>query len=165
MIYEKAPFCTWCRLEPLGTLCDNHAVGVWLTCSVRLNCRRLGRFGDTIRWVGIETVARMGRSGDTMFCGLACVLHTDAGQCRSGRSAIPCGGCAGCSGDYPAGLPAVRTPSAIPSVWVGVHPKLCWTLRAAKHLTCLRDAPGDSLLAFGLLLVWVSGWGWLWFRP
>ena len=163
----------------------------------------------------------MGRSGDTMFCGSACVLHTDAGQCRSGRSAIPCGGCAGCSGDYRAGLPAVGTPSAtpsdwvrvellhrwgapaapwsvivcilhtgaglcrsgrsatpcsgcagcsgderaglpavgtpsaIPSVWVGVHPKLCWTLRAAKHFTCLRDAPGDSLLAFGLLLVWV----------
>ena len=41
--------------------------------------------------------AQMGRSGDTMVCGLACVLHTGAGQCRSGRSAIPCGGCAGCS--------------------------------------------------------------------
>ena len=155
MICEKAPFCTWCRLEPLGTPCDTMRWVCGLTCSVRLNCRRLRRFGDTIRWVGIETVARMGRSDDTMFCGLACVLHTDAGQCRSGRSAIPCGGCAGCSGDYRAGLPAVGTPSAIPSVWVGVHPKLCWTLRAAKHFTCLRDAPGDSLLAFGLLLVWV----------
>ena len=29
-----------------------------------------------------------------------------------------------------AGLPTVGTPSAMPSVWVGVHPELCWTLRA-----------------------------------
>ena len=118
------------------------------------------------------------------------------------------------------GLPAVGTPSATPSVWVGVGllhrwgaraapwsvgclhlthgcrsrplgtlcdtmrwvcwlfvgspgwsaggrdafgdtirpgqctPEVCWTFRAAKCFTCLRDASGDSLLTFGLLLVW-----------
>ena len=62
----------------------------------------------------------MGRSGDTMFCGLACVLHTGAGQCRSGRSAIPCGGCAGRSWELPGWVAGGRDASAMPSVWVGV---------------------------------------------
>ena len=33
-------------------------------------------------------------------------------------------------------------------------PEVCWTFRAAKCFTCLREALGDSLLTFGLLLVW-----------
>ena len=49
-----------------------------------------------------------------------CILHTGAGLGRSGRSATPCGVCAGCSWDDRAGLPAVGTPSATPSNWVRV---------------------------------------------
>ena len=37
-------------------------------------------------------VALLGRSGETMVCGRACVLHTGVGRYRSGRFAIPCGG-------------------------------------------------------------------------
>ena len=33
-------------------------------------------------------------------------------------------------------------------------PEVCWTFRAAKCFTCLREASGASLLTFGLLLVW-----------
>ena len=57
-----------------------------------------------------------------MVCGMSSDLHTGAGLCRSGRSAIPCGGYAGCSWTDWVGLPVVGTPSAIPSVWVGVCP-------------------------------------------
>ena len=108
----------------------------------------------------------MGRSGGTMVCGMFCVLYMGAGLCCSGRFAIPCGGCSGYSWTDRTGLPAVGTPSATPSDWVGVHPEFCWTLRAAKHFTCLQEASGNSLLAFGLLFVcfWTS-WGLLWFRP
>ena len=49
----------------------------------------LDAIGDTIRLGQNGAVAQMGRSGGTTVCGLTCVLHTGAGQCRSGRSAIP----------------------------------------------------------------------------
>ena len=52
---------------------------------------RLGRFGDTIRRGGL---GQLHRWAHRRHHGLWVGLHTGAGQCRSGRSAIPCGGCA-----------------------------------------------------------------------
>ena len=123
-----------------------------------------GAVGPCWGWVAggrdaIGDTIRLGRSGAVAQMGLRRhhdlwdVLHLAHGLCCSGRSAILCGGCAGCSWADRAGSP-VGTPSATPSVWVGVHPEVCWALRAVKCFTCLREASGDSLLAFGLLLVW-----------
>ena len=60
----------------------------------------------------------MGRSGDTMVCGLTYDLHTDAGQCRSGRSAIPCGGCASCSWASSDWVADCRDAWAIHGLWM-----------------------------------------------
>ena len=51
----------------------------------------------------------MGRSGDTMVCGLVIDLHTGVGPYRSGRSAIPHGGVLVVAGQVRAGLTTVGT--------------------------------------------------------
>ena len=59
--------CTWCRSVPLGTLCDTMRWCAWsIVVSIRLGCRRSGRFGDTIRlgrwvpggWVGLFALVK-----------------------------------------------------------------------------------------------------------
>ena len=105
-------------LTDAGRNCSrHHAADVWSSraCWSWVAGGR-DAIGDTIRLGRSGTVAQMVRSGGTMVCGMSCFLHTGAGLCRSGRSATPCGGCAGCSWVVRAGLPAVGTPSAIPSV-------------------------------------------------
>ena len=63
-------------------------------------------------------------------------------------------GCAGCSWADRAGLPAVGTPSAIPSVWVGVYLEVGLGLFAlVKCYTCWQGASGVRLLTFGQQLV------------
>ena len=62
----------------------------------------------------------MGRSGDTMVCGLVIDLHTGVGPYRSGRSAIPHGRCAGCRWTSSSRVDDGRDASAIHptgSVW------------------------------------------------
>ena len=85
-------FCTRVQVSAARDALRYHAVGVWNSRMQRL-VATIGTLRRNHPSGRIEAAAQLGRSGDTMACGLACVLHTGAGQCRSGRSAIPCGGC------------------------------------------------------------------------
>ena len=130
-----------CKSVPLGTLCDTMRWVCWLFVG-RPGWAAGGRdaIGDTIRLGRSEAVTQTGRSGGTMICGMSCILHTGAGLCRSGRSAIPCGGYADCSWADRAGLPVVGTPSATPSVWVGVGQLHRWGAPAAPwSVGCLAS--------------------------
>ena len=94
--------------------------------------------------------AQLGRSGDTIGCGLANGLHTGAGY-RSGRSAIPCGGCVGWFWARSAWVADGRDASATPwSVgWVG-----------DLHTGAVRCRSGRSATlrpARKRLAVWVAG--------
>ena len=84
MICEKATFCTRVQVR---TDRDASAIPcggcVEQSCHAGLGCH--GWDASAIPSGRNGAAAQMGRSGDTMVCGLACVLHTGAGQCRSGR--------------------------------------------------------------------------------
>ena len=105
-------------LTDAGRNCSrHHAADVWSSraCWSWVAGGR-DAIGDTFHLGRSGAVALLARSGGTMVCGMSYVLHTGAGLCHTGRSSIPCDGCAGYSWAVRAGLPAVWTPSAIPSV-------------------------------------------------
>ena len=70
MICEKATFCTRVQVGTARDVLRHHAANVWSSrAMLGSGCRRLGRFGDTIRLGRTRAVAQMGRSGGTMICG------------------------------------------------------------------------------------------------
>ena len=101
-------------------------------------------------WVGVSlvvcwpqhiggAVALLGRSGDTMVCGRGCVLHTGAGQYRSGHHAV---------GLVRAGLPKVGTfrrhqtvPLCLCSWQVGAS---SLPSEDGRQCPCLRRLAGTS---------------------
>ena len=88
----------------------------------------------------IKMIIKGGSATMRLVCGMFCVLHRGAGLCSSGRSATPCGGCAGYSWVVRVGLPAVGTPSATRSIWVGVGQLHCWGAPAAAwSVGCLTS--------------------------
>ena len=140
---RRQRFAHGCRSEPLGTLCDTMR---WVCGAVVPRRVGLPTVGTLRRYHPLGrngAAAQMGRSGDTVVCGLACVLHTGAGRYRSGRFATPCGGCAwsimvniglgsrrsGRFGD------TIRLGRWVPGGWVGLF-------ALVKCCTCLRCASG-----------------------
>ena len=80
-------------------------------CRSSRACRwaaRLGRFGDTIRRVGMGNYTD-GTLWRHQVCELARVLHTVVGRYHSGRFAIPCGGPG--SGQFAKGWDVSATPT------------------------------------------------------
>ena len=135
MICEKATFCT--RVQVGTARMRYHATGVWSSrAMLGLGCRRLGRFDDTIRRVGMGLLHRwdapvIPRSVSgwlTTFPRVQVVplgtLRRYHGLCdwkapdkseRSGRNAIPCSGWARSFTGSTCGFADDRNASTIPS--------------------------------------------------
>ena len=120
------------QVGPVRDALRYHAVGVWskiVPCRVGLP--RLGRFGDTICRVEME---QLGWDTPATSWSVGWLAH-GAGQCCSGRSAIPCGGCASRSWSISNWVAGGRDASVIPSVWVSVFTRrLGWTLRTLMNV-------------------------------